>query len=178
MTPEELERSKREALRLSDAELGVLLRDGPDGLPTGAWGVLQDEKTRREAVELPDAALAKLLREGPDSQNLPAWEVLKNEEERRERVRAASVKVPPQRDSELDERRYPALRAIVAIQKGIAILVLVIGVGSAFLVPKLDNVSKVGVLLVVGLFAFFQWAAAESLQVIIDIEANTRRNSS
>lgn len=140
--------------------------------------MLQEEKARREAVDLSDAALAKLLREGPDRQNLAAWEVLKNEEERRERVRAESLKVSPHHDPEADERRYPALRTIVAIQKVIAIVVLVFGIAFAFLVPALNIVYKVGVLFAVGLFALIHWAAAETLQVVIDIEANTRRNSS
>ena len=39
MTPEELASSKREARHLSDAQLGVLLRDGPSGLPPDEWDV-------------------------------------------------------------------------------------------------------------------------------------------
>jgi hypothetical protein len=187
MTPEELARSKREAHQLSDAQLGVLLREGASGLPSDAWDVLQDEKAEREAQELSDAALGKLLREGPDSQQNGAWDVLKEEEERRERVRAESLRTPhtlfrrPPSDASIEEeeeeRRYPALRAIIAIHQGIAILALVLGVVIALKEPNLGGMSRVGVLVVAVLVSLFQWAVAETLQVVIDIEANTRRTS-
>ena len=179
MTPEELARSKQEALRLSDAELGVLLRQGAEGVPGGAWEVLLEEKARREARELSDVALAKLLREGPDSEQTSAWDALKLEEERRERARAKTrYNAPPSSASHDDEeRRYPALRAIIAIHQFIAILALVLGVGVALTRSELPPLVRGAVLLAGVLVCLLQWALAETLQVVIDIEANTRRNS-
>ena len=185
MTPEELARSKREARQLSDAQLGVLLREGPSGLASDAWDVLQDERARREAQELSDAALGRLLREGPDSQQNGAWVVLEQEEERRERVRAENLRTshtlfrrPPSDASiEEEEHRYPALRAIIAIHQGIAILALVLGVVIAVKEPSLGGMSRVAVFVVAVLVSLFQWAVAETIQVVIDIEANTRRTS-
>jgi len=186
MTPEELARSKREARQLSDAQLGVLLREGPSGLASDAWDVLQDERARREAQELSDAALGRLLREGPDSQQNGAWVVLEQEEERRERVRAENLRTPhplfrrPASDASIEEeeeRRYPALRAIIYIHQGLAILALVLGVGLALTRSELPPLVRGAVLLGGVLVCLFQWALAETLQVVIDIEANTRRNS-
>lgn len=177
MTPEELARSKQEALRLSDAELGVLLRQGAEGVPGGAWEVLLEEKARREARELSDAALGKLLRQGPDSEQAGAWDVLKQEEERRWRSRAAALRnaTPSSASDEEEERRYPALRAFIAIHQGLAVLALVLGIGIALKAPDLAGVIRVGVVLAALLVGLVQWALAESLQVVIDIEANTRR---
>ena len=179
MTPEELARSKQEALRLSDAELGVLLRQGAEGVPGGAWEVLLEEKARREAREMSDAALAKLLREGPDSEQTSAWNVLKQEEERRARARAKTrYSAPPSSASDDDEeRRYPALRTIIVLHQAIAILALVLGVGLALTRSELPPLVRGAVLLAGVLVCLFQWALAETLQVVIDIEANTRRNS-
>ena len=186
MTPEELARSKREAHQLSDAQLGVLLREGPSGLAPDAWDVLQQEKATREAQDLSDAALGKLLREGPDSQQTRAWDVLKQEEERRERVRAENLRTPhtlfrrPPSDASIEEeeRKYPALRTIIIIYQATAILALVLGVGLALLRSDLvRGVARVAVLLAAAFVCLVQWAAAETLQVVIDIEANTRRNS-
>jgi hypothetical protein len=186
MTPEELARSKREAHQLSDAQLGVLLREGPSGLPSDAWDVLQYEKARREAEELSDAALGKLLREGPDTQQNGAWDVLKEEEERRRERERAEVthrtpgfhRTPPSSASDDDEeRKYPALRAIIVIHQAIAILALVLGVGLALTRSELPPLVRGAVLLAGVLVCLFQWAVAETLQVVIDIEANTRRTS-
>lgn len=183
MTPEELAGSKQEAHRLSNAQLGVLLRQGPDGLPDGAWDVLQDEKASREAQELSDAALAKLLREGPDSKQTGAWDVLKREEERRrERVRAEALRAEalrnaPLLEASIEESRYPALRAIIYIHQGLAVLALVLGVGFALKDTAFAGVIRVGVVLAAMLVGLVQWALAEALQVVIDIEANTRGNS-
>lgn len=178
MTPEELARSKREARHLSDAQLGVLLREGPGGLPPDAWDVLQYESARREALELSDGALGKLLREGPDGEHTSAWDVLKQEEERRERMRAEIPRPAPLSDESMEEeRKYPALRVIIYIHQGIAILALVLGLGFALKAPALIGVIRIGVVLAAMLVCLGQWALAEMLQVVIDIEANTRRNS-
>jgi len=181
MTPEELARSEQEAVRLSDAQLGVLLRQGPEGLPAGAWDILLKEKARREAHELSDAALAKLLREGPDSTQTGSWDVLEQEDERRQRARTQTrtmLRRPRASDDDDDEeRRYPALRTIIIIHQAIAVLVLVLGVGLALTRSELPPLVRGAVLLAGVLGCLFQWAVAETLQVVIDIEANTRRNS-
>ena len=179
MTPEEFARSEQEAFQLSDAQLGVLLRQGPEGLPVGAWDVLLREKARREAHELSDAALAKLLREGPDGAQTGAWDVLEQEEKRRARARAKTrYSAPPSNASDDDEeRRYPALRTIIVIHQAIAVLALVLGVGLALTRSELPPLVRGAVLLAGVLVCLFQWALAETLQVVIDIEANTRRSS-
>jgi len=181
MTPEELARSEQEAYSLSDAQLGVLLRQGPEGLPVGAWDVLLREKARREAHELSDAALAKLLREGPDGEQTGAWDALEQEEKRRARARTQTrtmLRRPSvSDDADDEERKYPALRAIIIMHQAIAILALVLGVGLALIGPELPPLVRGAVLVAGVLVGLFQWAVAETLQVVIDIEANTRRNS-
>jgi hypothetical protein len=176
MTPEELARSQREARTLSDAALGELLREGPDGLSLGAWDVLQNEKDRREVGELSDAALGRRLREGPDIQHPGEWDVLKREEDYRKHMRAEARPTISPSDTGALQARYPALRTVIGIYKITAIVVLVVGGAVALLGTDLVMI-KIAVVIVTGVICLFQWAAAEVIQVFIDIEANTRTTS-
>ena len=72
--------------------------------------------------------------------------------------------------------RYPALSTIVVVIKVIAALVAVIGVIAAVLAIKggYSMAPGVGIMVAVVVTFVIMWAAAESIAVIIDIEANTR----
>jgi hypothetical protein len=128
-----------------------------DGLSLGAWDVLQNEKDRREVGELSDAALGRRLREGPDIQHPGEWDVLKREEDYRKHMRAEARPTISPSDTGALQARYPALRTVIGIYKITASVVLVVSV--------------------TGVICLFQWAAAEVIQVFIDIEANTRTTS-
>src|SRR5688500_18553543 len=72
--------------------------------------------------------------------------------------------------------RYPALSVIVVVIKVFAGLVAVGGVIAALLAIKSGYSLMPGIAIFVGVVAAFilMWAAAESISVFIDIEANTR----
>jgi hypothetical protein len=73
------------------------------------------------------------------------------------------------------ERRYPALSTIAAIIKLIAVLILVAGVITAVLAFKSGNVgATLGIGLATAVAVLLMWASAESISVLVDIEANTR----
>lgn len=72
------------------------------------------------------------------------------------------------------ETRYPALSFIIGIYQITAILVLLGGIAAAVVTSDVGMPLRIGVLVVAGLICLFQWAAAEVIQVFIDIEANTR----
>jgi uncharacterized membrane protein len=74
------------------------------------------------------------------------------------------------------EKRYGALRFIATIHKVAAGLVLVIGGFTAF-GTFTRGMESYGVLaaIVAVVVAILLWAIAESILVVIDIEANTRR---
>ena len=72
--------------------------------------------------------------------------------------------------------RYPALSIIVVVIKVIAVLVGVTGVIAAILTIKSGYSLAPGMGMLIGVVVAFvvMWAIAESIAVIIDIEANTR----
>jgi hypothetical protein len=74
--------------------------------------------------------------------------------------------------------RYPALSAIVVVIKIVAVLVALIGGLVAFRTMQF-GVDVAGIGIIVGVVVGFviMWAAAESIAVIIDIEANTRASA-
>jgi hypothetical protein len=75
--------------------------------------------------------------------------------------------------------RYPALSIIVVITKFFAGFVAIIGVIAALQAINGGYGLLVGMGIVVGAVAAFilMWAAAESIAVIVDIEANTRASA-
>jgi hypothetical protein len=81
-------------------------------------------------------------------------------------------------------RRYPALRIIAVILKVLAALTAIGGVLSAIAAGSIPNPGfgvpgggAIAVLVIlVGLcYALFLWASAEMINVVLDIEENTRR---
>ena len=74
------------------------------------------------------------------------------------------------------ERRYPALSVIVLVIKIIAVLVALIGGLQAFYALQQVGVDVVSIGITLGVVVAFviMWAVAESIAVVIDIEANTR----
>jgi hypothetical protein len=75
--------------------------------------------------------------------------------------------------------RYPALSAIVVVIKVVAVLVAVIGVIAALLAIKSGYGIAPSIGIMVGVVVAFviMWAGAESVAVMIDIEANTRASA-
>ena len=71
-------------------------------------------------------------------------------------------------------KRYPALSAIVVVIKIVAVLVAILGPVAAFLAMGGGYGVVPGIGIMVGVVVAFviMWAAAESIAVIIDIEAN------
>jgi zinc-ribbon domain len=83
--------------------------------------------------------------------------------------------------------RYPALRIIAVILKVLAVLTVVGAVFSALSVASLPSSVGVGpagpaiafLAVILGLcYGLFLWASAEMIQVLVDIEENTRRTAS
>jgi hypothetical protein len=151
MTPDELEHARRESREMSDTRLAKLLADGPQGVPTEAWDVLVAERERRGRIP-PRLRI---------SDTTPS--------ERTNSSGAAS-----------DEDRYPALRIIVLLTKVAAVLVFALSLVAAFLSVGAGTSSPLAVIAAVilgALAALGLWASAELTQVLIDIEANTRRRS-
>ncbi len=81
-----------------------------------------------------------------------------------------------------NEDKYPALRIVLIIWK-VLVVVQVLGVvtftiGAWVTVKGLNpNATAIGLLLILGSFliALVQWALAEMVEVVMDIEENTRR---
>jgi hypothetical protein len=75
--------------------------------------------------------------------------------------------------------RYPALSIIVVVIKVFAALVGIIGVIAALLAIKGGFSLLPGIAILVGVIAAFimLWATAESIAVMVDIEANTRASA-
>jgi len=72
-------------------------------------------------------------------------------------------------------KRYPALSAIVVAIKVIAVLVTLIGGLVAFSTMQFGvSAASIGIMVGVVVAFVIMWAVAESIPVIIDIEANTR----
>jgi hypothetical protein len=80
-----------------------------------------------------------------------------------------------------DDEKYPALRIVVIIWKVLIVVqglgVFSIGAWATFKGPR--NEAGIGVLLMLGscLAALVQWAMVELVQVVMDIEENTRRTA-
>lgn len=80
-----------------------------------------------------------------------------------------------------DEEKYPALRIVLIIWKVLVVVqglvVFSIGAWATFKGPR--NEAGIGVLLMLGscLAALVQWALVELVQVVMDIEENTRRTA-
>ncbi len=78
-----------------------------------------------------------------------------------------------------DEDKYPVLRLVLIIWKVLvvvqALVVFTMGAWAVFKGPR--NSAGIGFLLMLGsvLAALLQWALAEMVQVVMDIEENTRR---
>src|SRR6185503_10683820 len=73
------------------------------------------------------------------------------------------------------ETRYPALSTLAAISKCIAVLIGVGGVIGAVMAFKSGNIgSALGIGLGTAVIVLLNWAVAESISVLVDIEANTR----
>jgi hypothetical protein len=81
-----------------------------------------------------------------------------------------------------DEEKYPALRIVLMIWKVLVVIqvlgVVVFTIGS-WATVKDPNKTAIGLLLILGSFlvALIQWASAEFVQVVMDIEENTRRTA-
>jgi len=75
------------------------------------------------------------------------------------------------------KERYGALRTIASLHKGIAVIALLVGgIGVAAAIQGLASWIAGAFVAVAALaLALMLWAAAESILVVIDIEANTRR---
>jgi len=79
------------------------------------------------------------------------------------------------RDTVNVETRYPALSIIAAIIKFIAVLIAVGGVIGAVMAFKSGDVgSALGIGVATAAIVLLNWAVAESISVLVDIEANTR----
>ena len=134
----------------------------------------QLDAARYEARYTSSERLAALIADGPEGLAPELWEILTAERDRRKR-QAATARTTP---LEL-ERRYPALRAIATITKVLAIGWIMAGclLAYGFVAQTHEPFSKVFAALCVfagALGGLFNWAAAESIIVILDIEENTR----
>jgi hypothetical protein len=79
------------------------------------------------------------------------------------------------RDTVNVETRYPALSTIAVIIKFIAVLIAVGGVIGAVMAFKSGAVGPaLGIGLGTAFVVLLNWAVAESVSVLVDIEANTR----
>lgn len=72
--------------------------------------------------------------------------------------------------------RYPALSTIVVVIKVVAALIAIGGVIAAVIAMKggYNVAGSIGIMISVVVAFVIMWAVAESIAVIIDIEANTR----
>ena len=79
------------------------------------------------------------------------------------------------RDAVNVETRYPALSTIAVIIKFIAVLIALGGVIGAVMAFKSGSIgSALGIGLATAFIVLLNWAVAESISVLVDIEANTR----
>jgi len=80
-----------------------------------------------------------------------------------------------------DEEKYPALRIVLIIWKVLVVVqvLVVFSIGAWATVKGPRNEAGIGVLLMLAsvLAALVQWALAELVQVVMDIEENTRRTA-
>lgn len=80
--------------------------------------------------------------------------------------------------NQINQNKYPALRTISTIFKISAVVTLIIGVSSLllFLTIGLGGFDFMGLLIFLLLLisALFQFAIAELIKVVVDIEYNTR----
>jgi hypothetical protein len=80
-----------------------------------------------------------------------------------------------------DEEKYPALRIVLIIWKVLVVVqvLVVFTIGAWATVKGPPNETAIGLLLILGSFliALVQWALAEMVQVVMDIEENTRRTA-
>jgi protein-S-isoprenylcysteine O-methyltransferase Ste14 len=99
-------------------------------------------------------------------------------------IPTTSAPVPKALSSRARGNRYPALRIIATILKVFAVLTVIGAVLSAFSTASLPSSIGVGLagpavgflVVIFGLcYGLFLWASAEMIQVLIDIEENTRR---
>jgi hypothetical protein len=127
---------------------------------------------RATAQTMSDRELEELHAQGASAFQAGAWEVLDEEIKRRARVRARR---PVSADApQHEEARYPAIRATVVVLKVEAALVLIGSIIGGL--ALFDTNALVGLLVVVAgvVGAVLQWAGAELLILLVDIEANTR----
>ena len=116
-----------------------------------------------------DKDLTELHAQGREALRPGAWEVIDEELRRRARVGARQ---PRSIDSE--EERYPAIRTIVVLLKGLAIAVLLACVLATIFAVRADGPVAFLFLVAGFLTTVTYWAAAELLVLLMDIEANTR----
>ena|SRR2546427_10202090 len=151
MTPEELDSARREAKEMSDSRLANLLDGGPTGMSPDAWEVLLAERVRRSRVHPRLRVSDATPSEGGDPSG-----------------------------AAIDEERYPALRIIVVLTKLAAALVFLVFLVAAVLgvgAPASSPLLVIATIILGALAGLWLWASAELMQVLIDIEANTRRHS-
>ena len=135
---------------------------------------LQSPRARAEAQSLSYAQLRRLHAHGASGMRPGAWEILDEELARRhDRVETAI-------SSSLVEKRYPAIRTIVFVFRGLAAFAIIACVlGAAVMIraglPARESIPvALGIVFVGVWFAISYWAAGELLSLLIDIEANTR----
>jgi len=139
----------------------------------------EDESARARAAARAMSArqLEELHRQGNSAFAPGAWDVL-DAEVRRRKFEGGGRASPGLRD---DTERYPALRIIVLLLKGIAVLVLgifVLAAISSLLSSRQEGfagpIGAVLFLVTGAVIAVSYWASAEILVLLMDIEANTR----
>jgi len=75
------------------------------------------------------------------------------------------------------QTKYPALRTISTLFKISAVITLILGVvvGSAF--TFINEIIIFPIIILFGISALFQFAVAELIKVVVDIEYNTRKKA-
>ncbi len=140
-----------------------------------------------EARYMPDSRLAALIAEGPQGLDPALWQILLNERANRDRrssvAPSATVKKPGDgyepASSDIvlgkSNRRYPALASIVVLVKVTAVMILIAGFVLAAILYRAKQPAQGAVCVTAATFwTLLTWAAAESIAVLTDIEANTR----
>jgi len=79
------------------------------------------------------------------------------------------------------EEKYPALRVVLFLWKGLVVLVAIATIVMAYLEWKSPDRNHVAfglvALLAGAIVCLFQWANIELVEVLLDIEENTRRTA-
>jgi uncharacterized membrane protein len=79
------------------------------------------------------------------------------------------------------EEKYPALRVVLVISKLIVVLFAIATLVVAYQMWRSPNPNKVALgllsLLIGAMVCLFQWASIEVVEVVLDIEENTRRTA-